>query len=103
MAIGCQQKKTEPQFFTQCCHPRLKSQTLESIPLQCHLDPQSLITAHDYILKSTNYNGALSTGEGIPVNVKDGSLKLMKPVEVRVCFLSKLCYQPSRTICSIFL
>ncbi|EGG12955.1 uncharacterized protein MELLADRAFT_76387 [Melampsora larici-populina 98AG31] len=84
LSIGCHQKKTiDDKFFEACCHPRMKSDDLSKIPVQCHLSPQSMLAAHNYILKSTNYRGEISSGVGTPVYVTNGTVEPMKPTENR--------------------
>ncbi|KAG0151455.1 hypothetical protein CROQUDRAFT_36760 [Cronartium quercuum f. sp. fusiforme G11] len=84
LSVGCHKLTQENhQFFDRCCHPRLKSQNLEKIPVQCQLDPSSLLKAQDYILKSTDNRGAITSGVGTPIYVTNDSIQVMKPSKGR--------------------
>ncbi|MBW0490450.1 hypothetical protein O181_030165 [Austropuccinia psidii MF-1] len=79
LTLGCHQKKENQSFYETCCHPRLKNQTLDSIPVECQLDPQSLIMAHEYIMNSTQGKAEITSGMGKPVYVKKGSIRALQP------------------------
>ncbi|KAG0146459.1 hypothetical protein CROQUDRAFT_92599 [Cronartium quercuum f. sp. fusiforme G11] len=87
LVIGCQQQKTEnKKFYKACCHPRTSSDALEKMPVECHISPESMLAAQQYILKSTKNQGYMSVGRGTPVQVTQGSIEVMKPVEGRSAY-----------------
>ncbi|CAH7670904.1 expressed protein [Phakopsora pachyrhizi] len=82
LSIGCHKKRDQEDFFKECCHPRQKNETLENIPVECQLDPQSMVKAQEYILNSTLGKGEVESGIGRPVYVPKDSIKVLQPEKV---------------------
>lgn len=76
LALGCNLRKGQT-FFDTCCHPRLKTENLKDIPLECNLDAESMVKAL-YILKSSDATGNITAGqegEGKPVFIPNGTIR----------------------------
>ncbi|WAR56288.1 hypothetical protein PtB15_7B134 [Puccinia triticina] len=77
LALGCNLRKGQT-FFDTCCHPRLKTENLKDIPLECNLDAESMVKAL-YILKSSDVTGNLTAGqEGKPVFIPNGTIRALE-------------------------
>ncbi|PLW37181.1 hypothetical protein PCASD_11130 [Puccinia coronata f. sp. avenae] len=77
LALGCHQRKGQT-FFDTCCHPRLKTENMKDIPLECNLDAPSMVKAL-YIIKASSLTGNVTAGqEGKPVFVPNGTIRALE-------------------------